>query len=100
LLEAHAGDDYAENDELLRRFFDAKGETLRPGALSRLHRDVTFLVVPSPARAWALDRAYLATIREQSFASGRDTLIAALRNVLATTSPNEPTGVRKPIRYQ
>ena len=26
LLEARGGDDYAENDELLRRFFDAKGE--------------------------------------------------------------------------
>src|SRR5262249_8060192 len=99
LLEAQGGDDFAENDEVLRRFFDAEG-ALRPAAISQLHHDVTLLLLPSPERALALDRAYLATVREQSFARGRDTLIYALRNVVEAASPNERTGIRKPIRYQ
>jgi hypothetical protein len=99
LQQAQAGDDYAENDEVLQRFFDAKG-ALRPAAIARLHDDVSFLLLPSPARALGLDRAYLATVREQSFPRGRDTLISALRNVLTAAAPNEPTGVRKAIRYE
>jgi hypothetical protein len=99
LLEAQGGDDYGENDEVRRRFFDAKG-ALRPVAIAQLHRDVTFLLLPSAERALSLDRAYLAMIREQSFVSGRDTLIHPLRNVVAAASPDERTGVRKPIRFQ
>jgi hypothetical protein len=98
-LQEAQGDDYAENGEVLQRFFDGSG-ALRPDAISRLHRDVTFLLLPSPQRALALDRAYLATVREQSFVRGRDTLIDALRNVIDRAPPDEHTGVRQPIRYQ
>src|SRR5262245_32715143 len=74
LRETQGGDDFASNDEVRQRFFDEKG-ALRPAAIAELHRDVTLLLLPSPARALALDRAYLATVREQSFVRGRDTLI-------------------------
>jgi hypothetical protein len=96
LREAQGGDDYAENEEVRGRFFDGQGG-LRPAAVARLHRDVTLLLLPSPERAWALDRAYMATMHEQSFTRGRDTLIAPLRNVLAIASPKEHTGVSTPI---
>jgi hypothetical protein len=96
-LHEAQGDDYGENGELFQRFFDDKG-TLRPAAVALLHRDVTLLLLPSPERALALDRAYLATVREQSFARGRDTLIDALHNVIAEASPNERTGIHKAIR--
>ena len=99
LLEAQGGDDFAANDEVLQRFFDEHG-ALRATAIAQLHDDVTFLLLPSPERALALDRAYLATAREQSFARGRDTLTQALRNVVEAASPNERTGVRKSIRYR
>ena len=99
LARGGSGDDYAENDAVRRRFFDAKG-ALRPAALARLRQDVTSLLLPSPARAWALNRASLTTMREQSFVSGRDTLTGAVHNVLATASAQEPTGVRKPIRSE
>jgi hypothetical protein len=99
LREAQGGDDFAENDEVSRRYFDAEG-ALRPAAISQLHRDVTLLLLPSPARALALDRAYQATAREQSFARGRDTLIDALSNVLEKASRDEPTGIHTPIQYR
>jgi hypothetical protein len=98
-LQEAQGDDYAENLEVLQRFFDGKG-ALRPDAISRLHRDVTVLLLPSPQRALELDRAYLAIVREQSFVRGRDTLTYALRNVIDRAPPDEQTGVRQPIRYQ
>jgi hypothetical protein len=96
LREAQGGDDYAENDEVRRRFFDEAG-ALRPEAVARLHADATLLLLPSKERAMDLDRAYLATVREQSFTRGRDTLPAALHNVLAVVSPGDRTGVKRPI---
>lgn len=97
LQQAQAGDDFAENVEVLERFFDERG-ALRPAALSRLHADVTYLLLPSPQRALALDRAYLATVREQAFSHGRDTVIDGLRNLLAAAAPEERTGVQVAIR--
>lgn len=57
-------------------------------------------LLPSPEPALALDRAYLATVREQSFVRGRDTLIDALRNVIETAPANERTGVVVAIQYR
>lgn len=98
LRQARGGDDYGENEEVRRRFFGQAGE-LRPEALAKLHRDVTWLLLPSPERALGLDRAYLATVREQSFTRGRDTLPAALHEVMAQATPDERTGVTRALRW-
>jgi hypothetical protein len=61
------GDETRSNDELHARFF-------ADGALdtAKLGTDLASTLFPSRERALALDKAYLAIVREQSFARGRD----------------------------
>ena len=40
-----------------------------------LAQDISVLIVPSPERALALDRGYLALVRAQSFEKGRDVIL-------------------------
>lgn len=68
-----AGDDFASNTELAE-VFDRDGH-VRPERARAFARDIATLVVPSPARALALDRAYLAIVRAQSFVHGRDVIV-------------------------
>src|SRR6202000_1279055 len=75
-----AGDELRENGEVLARFFDAAGHP-KPEALERLRADIGTLVLPSAERAVALDRAYLAIVREQSFVRGRDAVLAPSTHV-------------------
>jgi hypothetical protein len=92
-LEANgAGDDLRENAEAEARFFDAAGR-LKPSAVERLHDDAATLLLPSPERAVALDRAYLAIVREQSFIRGRDPVLTAATQVYAEAPVGQPTGV-------
>jgi hypothetical protein len=96
-LEANrAGDELRENTEVLARFFDDKG-VLRPAEVARLHTDIGTLLLPSAARALDLDRSYLAIVREQSFARGRDAVIARATHVYAQAPVGEKTGIDKAI---
>jgi hypothetical protein len=96
LAEAGAGDDLRENGEVLARFFD--GTRLRQAEVTRLHGDIARLLLPSPARAIALDRAYRAVVLEQSFGLGRGALAAPTHNVLRTVTIRAPTGIEHPVR--
>jgi hypothetical protein len=77
------GDDLRANDEVRERFFPggvlAEAEVRRaaPGG----DRDILHLIAPSRRRALQLDKAYLLLVREQSFASGRDPVLAPVANV-------------------
>jgi len=77
------GDELRGNDEILARFFkDGQvnaAEVLRaaPGG----DRDLAWLLAPSRERAIALDKAYVVTVREQSFAKGRDAAVLPAKNV-------------------
>jgi len=70
-----AGDDLRSNHEVLARFFDGAG-ALRADAAAGLRADVSPLLLPGPARALALDKAYRVIVVEQSFARGRDATAA------------------------
>ncbi len=92
LRNNHAGDEYRANTEIMARFFDTDGQ-LRPAAIGRLHRDITYLIWPSRQRAMALNNAYKQIVEEQSFVYGRDPLIEPATNVHCGVGPDQPTGV-------
>jgi len=77
------GDEFRANDEILRRFFPhgvldrAAVRRAAPGG----DRDIRALLVPSRERALQLDKAYMAIVAEQSYALGRDAVVAPVRNV-------------------
>ena len=77
------GDEFRANEEVLHRFFPSgmlDEPTVRRAAAGG-DQDITFLVAPSRRRALQLNKAYIALVREQTFAQGRDTLLAPPRNV-------------------
>jgi hypothetical protein len=96
LREAGAGDELRSNAEVTSRFFDDRG-VLRPAEVTALHADIARLLLPTAARAIALDRAYLAVVLEQSFDQGRDAVLAASPNVQAMTVPGEKTGIERRV---
>jgi hypothetical protein len=96
LEQNQAGDDYGDNEELRARFFDRK-QALRPERVRALHRDIASLLIPSPARAVALDRAALAVVLEQSFSKGREPVLRASAHVQRRVEVNAATGVETPV---
>jgi hypothetical protein len=97
LQHNRAGDEFRDNDEVLSRFF-TPGGALRPAALRQLHHDIATLLVPSPARALALNRAYRAVVLEQSFAHGRDAVLSASPRVHRRAPTDTPTGIQTIVR--
>ncbi len=75
-----AGDELRANPEVLSRFFDASGR-LRIDMATRIHQDVSLLLLPSVERALALDKAYRLIVLEQSFDRGRDATLIPATNV-------------------
>jgi hypothetical protein len=77
------GDEFRANEEILRRFFPSG--TLDDSPVRRAavggDQDLTFLIAPSRQRALQLNKAYMALVREQGFAYGRDTLLVPPANV-------------------
>ncbi|WP_106091505.1 hypothetical protein [Enhygromyxa salina] len=96
LIENEAGDDFRANQELLARFFDEHGEP-RMQAINALAEDVSPLLLPSPERALALDAAYRLVVREQSYALGRDSVLAPTMNLHMALAPAQPTGIEVPV---
>lgn len=91
-----AADDWRADTELAARFFDAAG-ALRPEALRALSQDIASLVLPSPARALALDAAYREIVRAQSFVAGRDVAAAPVTTMWRELPQDEATGVQTPV---
>lgn len=96
LREAGAGDELRSNSEVLTRFFDDGGH-LRPDEVSALHADISRLLLPSPARALDLDRAYHAVVLDQSFDHGRDAVLEPSPNVLTNPVVGGRTGIERPV---
>ncbi|MDD3763434.1 MAG: hypothetical protein PHP86_09115 [Nevskiales bacterium] len=95
LRRARGGDAYRSNDEILQRFFpegvydEAAVRRAAPGG----DRDLRWLIAPSRARATALNKAYLALVRAQDFAYGRDVFLRPPENVHRHID-NGDTGLR------
>lgn len=96
-LEAvRGGDDFGTNTEVAARFLDERGK-VPDGLAEAFAKDIAVLVVPTPERALALNRGYLAIVRAQSFAQGRDVLLAAPQ-IEARLVQGAPTGIQTPQR--
>jgi hypothetical protein len=93
------GDETRSNDELLARFMPegvVDERELRRAAVGG-DRDLAWALFPSRERALALDKAYLAVVREQSFTRGRDAILAPSTRVHSRID-NDATGIRAPHR--
>ena len=85
------GDEFRSNTEVLERYFPAgKLDEAKVRAAS----DVRELITPSRARALALDKAYMALVRQQDFAHGRDAVAQPATNVYKQIV-NGDTGLKK-----
>lgn len=73
------GGEFRSNPEMKARWFDSND---RPDAekLAKA-QDVYDLIMPSPERAWQLNKAYKAIVHEQDFIYGRDAFVSAPENV-------------------
>ncbi len=73
------GNEFRENDEMLARWFNSKGE-VNENAVKQ--SDVYQLITPSPQRALKLNKAYTHIVRHQSYIKGRDATWKPVTNVL------------------
>ncbi|MGD8541554.1 MAG: hypothetical protein PVI39_04630 [Desulfobacteraceae bacterium] len=80
LAYAAAGDEFRSNTDVRDRFLDARGH-LRPEMAQKLHEDISTLLLPSPQRAMALNKAYKAIVEEQGFLKGRDAIVGTNANI-------------------
>ena len=79
-------DEIRANAEMLERFFSdgvVNEAEVRRAAVGG-DRDLFWLLAPSRARALAVDKAYLAVVREQSFIRGRDAVLQPAQRVHPT----------------
>jgi hypothetical protein len=96
LRSALGGDDYGANDELRARFFAPDGSA-RADAFAALEHDVSSLLLPSPERALALDGAYRAIVREQSYTRGRDATLAPVAGAQRSLAADAPTSISEAV---
>lgn len=99
LQENHSGNEFRTNNEVLNKFFKRDG-TLKPEQIKKLHKDISYLLLPSAKRALKLDKAYKVIVDEQSYIYGRDPHVKPIKNSWDIIPENELTGVEKAVRYQ
>jgi hypothetical protein len=94
LERSRAGDEFRANDEVITRF--VAGDQVNEAEVRRAavggDRDLTHLIMPSRPRALALNRAYMALVREQRFEFGRDVFPSAADKVHRSIT-QESTGL-------
>jgi hypothetical protein len=95
LEQVGGGDDFRSNTEVEQRFFGAGGK-LKPEMVRALAKDISVLIVPSPERALALDRGYLALVKAQSFEKGRDVILGT-PHLRDRAAQDDPTGIEEPV---
>ncbi len=92
LARVGGGDDLRANEEVAAKFLDG-GALADERVAAMLGTDIAGLVTPSAQRAIALDRAYLATVIEQSYVWGRDARASPAKNVVDKIGNRRTTGL-------
>jgi hypothetical protein len=82
------GDEFRQNAEMLAKWFDEKG-MVKADELNKA-KSVYDIITPSAERAYALNKAYLTIVKEQSYLFGRDATLTEATNVLSTIDAEQP----------
>lgn len=85
------GDEFRANDEVKAKFFLADG-TLDSEAVAQLHEDISYLLIPSRARAMKLNKGYKALVETQRFFDGKAAHAEPFANVHDAVESGESTG--------
>ena len=96
LRNNHSGNEFRNNDEVKRKFFDASG-AIRSDRLDALHADISLLLLPSRQRALELDKAYRVRVREQNYIRGREANVRPIETLWRRVEPGQGTGIDTPI---
>lgn len=91
------GDEFRQNQEMLHKWFNQDGTvaTQKVEAVDNLYE----LIMPSPQRALALNKAYLSIVKEQSYIFGRDATLSKAKNVLAEVDDSQAP-LQQDFRYK
>ena len=81
------GDEFRQNQEMLHKWFNPDGSVNADKVAQA--KTLYDLIMPSPERAMALNKAYWSIVQEQSFIFGRDATIFAATNVLAEVDDSQ-----------
>jgi len=97
LFANKAGNAFRNNREVQTAFFMANNEP-NTQAMQSLQQDITQLLIPSPARALLLNKAYKVIVNEQSYILGRDPVVTPLFDTVFTEMQNgDETGLSETI---
>ena len=85
------GDEFRENDEVIRKFYHADGSANQT-MFDALHDDITVLINPSHERALQLNKAYKALVETQRFIDGKAAHVTPFKNVHTEVEQGQSTG--------
>lgn len=82
------GDEFRQNQEMLKRWFNADGSVKTAKVIAQ--KNIYDLITPSRRRALDMNKAYRAIVKEQSFIYGRDATLGKAKNVLSEVNEEQP----------
>ncbi|MFY8299835.1 hypothetical protein AAEU28_13795 [Pseudoalteromonas sp. SS15] len=96
LQRVGGGDEFRQNKEMLRKWFNHDGsvKTAQVQALPNIYE----LIMPSTRRALDLNKAYFTIMKEQSYLFGREATLGVATNVLEKVEDNMPP-LEEDFRY-
>ncbi len=95
LLNNKSGNEFRSNDEVIKKFFDDKGN-IKKDMVELLHKDISVLLYPSKERAILLNKVYLWVVKNQSYNKGNVFDVKSLENtVYKKVDLNQETGVKE-----
>jgi len=96
LQQNGSASEFRNNPEVQASFFHTDG-TPKSVRLKLLEQDISLLLLPSPERARALNKAYWLIVQEQSFSKGRDPVLEPVTEVWRELDSNLATGITRPV---
>lgn len=93
LLLNPTGDDFGSNQEVHAKFY--QNDKPNKAAFDGLKNDISQLLMPSPERAIALNKAYRLVVEEQSYRKGRDPVLSPLEHLFTEVEDAQETGLSK-----